>query len=43
MEELREDKSTANFLLGFHQVWKESGGDKATGLFPALTLKVPVP
>ena len=31
--------STANFLLDFHQVWKESGGDKSTGLFPELTLK----
>jgi hypothetical protein len=35
---LQEDKSTANFLLDFHLVQKESGRDKATGLFPELTL-----
>jgi hypothetical protein len=34
-----EDKSTANFLLDFHQVQKESGGDKSTSLFPELTLE----
>jgi hypothetical protein len=22
----------------FHKVWKESGGDKSTGIFPELTL-----
>jgi hypothetical protein len=31
--------STADFLLDFHQVQKESGRDKSTGLFPELTLK----
>jgi hypothetical protein len=39
MSRLWEDKSTANFLLDFHQDWKETGGDKSTGLFPGLTLK----
>jgi hypothetical protein len=36
---LWEDKSIANFLLDFHQVQKESGRDKSTGLCPELTLK----
>jgi hypothetical protein len=36
---LREDKSTADFLLDFDKVQKESGRDKSTGLFPELTLK----
>jgi hypothetical protein len=36
---VREDKSTADFLLDFHKVWKESGRDKSTGLFPELTLE----
>jgi hypothetical protein len=36
---LWEDKSTVNFLLDFHQVWKEISGDKSTSLFPELTLK----
>jgi hypothetical protein len=31
--------STANFLLVVHQVWKESGRDKSTSLFPELTLE----
>jgi hypothetical protein len=32
--------STADFFLDIHQqVWKESGRDKLTGLFPELTLK----
>jgi hypothetical protein len=39
MEEVMEDKSTADFLLDFHKVQKESGGDKSTGLFPELTLE----
>jgi hypothetical protein len=38
---LWEDKSTANFLLDFHKVQKESGRGKckSTGLFPELTLE----
>jgi hypothetical protein len=36
---LWEDKLTANFLLDFHQVQKESGRDKSTSLFPELTLE----
>jgi hypothetical protein len=28
-----------NFLLDIHQVRKESGRDKSTGLFPELTLE----
>jgi hypothetical protein len=36
---LWEDLSTANFLLEVHHVWKESGGDKSTSLFPELILK----
>jgi hypothetical protein len=37
---LWEDKSTADFLVDVHQVWKESGWrDKSTGLFPELALK----
>jgi hypothetical protein len=35
----RTCQATADFLLDFHQVWKESGGDKSTGLIPELTLK----
>jgi hypothetical protein len=36
-----EDKSTVNLrlLLDFHQVWKESGGDKSTSLFSELILE----
>jgi hypothetical protein len=33
---LQEAKSTANFLLDVHQVWKESDREKSTGLFPEL-------
>jgi hypothetical protein len=35
----RSNKSTADFLLDFHKVQKEVGGDKSTILFPELTLK----
>jgi hypothetical protein len=31
--------STADFLLDFHQVWKEIERDKSTGIFPELTLE----
>jgi hypothetical protein len=38
-EEVKGGQVTANFLLDFHQVQKESGGgDKSTSLFPELTL-----
>ncbi len=35
----RQDRSIANFLLDFHNVQKESGRDKSTGLFLELTLE----
>jgi hypothetical protein len=31
--------STADFLLAFHKVQKESGGEIVTGHFPELTLE----
>jgi hypothetical protein len=36
---LQVDKSTANFLLDFHQVWNEIGGNKSSSLFHELTLE----
>jgi hypothetical protein len=39
MEEVMEVKSTADFLLDFHQVWEKSGRDKSISLFPELTLE----
>jgi hypothetical protein len=35
----QDDKSTADFRLDVCKVWKESGRDKSTSLFPELTLK----
>jgi hypothetical protein len=39
LRRLQEDKSKADFLLDFHQVQKENGSDKSTGLFPELALE----
>jgi hypothetical protein len=39
LEEVTGGQSTANFLLDFHKVWKESGGNKSDSLFPELTLE----
>jgi hypothetical protein len=32
-------KLLTSLLLDFDKVWKESGGDKSTGLFPELILE----